>query len=118
MKKVVHAILAEMRWGYLYEGRARFLGSVVQICGRDNRQSRVGDDLLRVVNICPLQPHNQRDLKFNALAGVDDAVGNGGAVDNAAKHVDKDGLHALVLRDDPEGFPHLEREHRNCYVLS
>ena len=57
-------------------------------------------------------------LQVDGLAGVDNSVGNGGAVDNAAKDIDKDGLHALVLRDDPEGFPHLEREHCNCYVLS
>lgn len=113
MKTVVHAISAEIMWQYSNEGRTGFLGSVVQVRGRDDGQSRVGNDLLGIVNICPLQPHNQRDLKFNALASIDNAVGNGGTVDDAAKNIDKYGLHALVLRNDPEGLPDLEKSLNN-----
>ena len=69
--------------------------------------------MLGVVNISTLQPDNERDLKFNALAGVDNAVGNGGTVDDAAKNIDKYGLHALVLRNDPEGLPDLEKSFNN-----
>ena len=49
-------------------------------------------------------------LKIDGLAGVDDAVGNGGTVDNPAKHVDEDGLHLVVLGDDAEGLLHLENK--------
>merc|ERR1719357_2363761 len=89
------------------KGRASFLGSVIQIRGRDDLEARVCDDLLGIVNIRPLQPHDQRDLKFNALAGVDDAIGDRGAVHDAAKHIHQDGFHPLVFSDDSESLPHL-----------
>merc|ERR1719268_323433 len=89
------------------KGRTSFFGSVIQIRGRDDLEARVGDDLLGIVNIRPLQPHDQRDLELDALAGVDDAVGDRGAVHNAAKHIHQDGFHPLVFSDDAESLPHL-----------
>ena len=89
------------------KGSASFLGSVIQVRGRDDLEARVSDDLLGIVNIRPLQPHDQRDLELDALAGVDDAVGDRGAVHDAAKHIHQDGLHPLVFSDDAESLPHL-----------
>ena len=89
------------------KGRTSFLGSVIQIRGRDDLEARVCDDLLGIVNIRPLQPHDQRDLELDALAGVDDAVGDRGAVHDAAKHIHQDGFHPLVFSDDAESLPHL-----------
>merc|ERR1712203_468219 len=56
------------------KGSTSFLGSVIQIRSRDDLEARVCDDLLSIVNIRPLQPHDQRDLELDALAGVDDAA--------------------------------------------
>ena len=89
------------------KGSASFLGSVIQIRGRDDLKARVCDDLLGIVNIRPLQPHDQRDLELDALAGVDDAIGDRGTVHDAAKHIHQDGLHPLVFSDDAESLPHL-----------
>ena len=89
------------------KGSASFLGSVIQIRSRDDLEARICDDLLGIVNIRPLQPHDQRDLELDALAGVDDAVGDRGAVHDAAKHIHQDGLHPLVFSDDAESLPHL-----------
>ena len=89
------------------KGRASFLGSVIQIRSRDDLEARVCDDLLGIVNIRPLQPHDQRDLELDALAGVNDAVGDRGAVHDATKHIHQDGLHPLVFSDDAESLPHL-----------
>jgi hypothetical protein len=46
-------------------------------------------------------------LQIDGLASVDDAVGDGGAVDDAAEHVHENGLHLHVLGDDAEGLLHL-----------
>ena len=89
------------------KGSTSFLGSVIQIRSRDDLEARVCDDLLSIVNIRPLQPHDQRDLELDALAGVDDAVGDRGAVHDAAKHIHQDGFHPLVFSDDAESLPHL-----------
>ena len=89
------------------KGSASFLGRVIQIRGRDDLEARVCDDLLSIVNIRPLQPYDQWDLKLDALAGVDDAVGDRGAVHDAAKHIHQDGFHPLVFSDDAESLPHL-----------
>merc|ERR1719150_1772210 len=89
------------------KGRTSFLGSVIQIRGRDDLEARVCDDLLGIVDIRPLQPYDQRDLELDALAGIDDAVGDRGAVHDAAKHIHQDGFHPLVFSDDAESLPHL-----------
>ncbi len=49
-------------------------------------------------------------LQIDGLAGVDDTVGDGGTVDDAAEHIDEDGLHLHVLGDDAEGLLHLNTE--------
>merc|ERR1719400_2187508 len=89
------------------KGSASFLGSVIQIRGRDDLEARVCDDLLGIVNIRSLQPHDQGDLELDALAGVDDAIGDRGAVHDATKHIHQDGFHPLVFSDDAESLPHL-----------
>merc|ERR1719382_2423196 len=89
------------------KGSASFLGGVIQIRGRDDLEARICDDLLGIVNIRPLQPHDQRDLELDAFAGVDDAVGDRGAVHDAAKHIHQDGFHPVVFSDDAESLPHL-----------
>ena len=40
-------------------------------------------------------PHNQRDLEIDGSACVDDAVSDGGAVDNAAENVHQNRLKKL-----------------------
>merc|ERR1712156_370262 len=89
------------------KGRTSFLGSVIQIRGRNDLEARVCDDLLGIVDIRPLQPYDQRDLELDAFAGVDDAIGDRGAVHDATKHIHQDGFHPLVFSDDAESLPHL-----------
>jgi len=36
-------------------------------------------------------------VKVDGLASVDDAVGDGGAVDDAAEHVDENGLNSGII---------------------
>ncbi len=36
-------------------------------------------------------------MKVDGLASVDDAVGDGGAVDDAAEHVDENGLNSGMI---------------------
>ncbi len=36
-------------------------------------------------------------MKVDGLASVDDAVGDGGAVDDAAEHVDENGLNSGII---------------------
>ncbi len=49
-------------------------------------------------------------LQIDGLAGVDDPVGDGGAVDDAAEHIHEDGLHLHVLGDDAEGLLYLNKQ--------
>merc|ERR1711974_90841 len=86
------------------QGLDSFTGCIIKVRGRDDCQSRVLDDLLSIVNICPFQAYNQWDLQLNRLAGVYNSISDGGAVDNSTKHIDQDGLHLVVLRDDAEGL--------------
>ncbi len=65
-------------------------------------ESRILEDLLGGVDVGALEPDDERQLEADGFAGVDDAVGDGGAVHDAAEHVHQDGLHAVVLRDDAE----------------
>ena len=43
-------------------------------------------------------------LQINRLAGIHNSIGDGGAVDDASEHIDKDGLDLVILCDDPEGL--------------
>merc|ERR1719219_2790485 len=88
----------------LSQGFDSFTGGIIKVRGRDDCQTRFLDDLLSVVNICSFQANNKRDLQLNRLAGVNDSISDGGAVDNPTKHVDQDGLHLVVLGDDAEGL--------------
>ena len=56
-------------------------------------------------------------LQVNALAGVDDSVGNGGAVDNTTKHIHKNSLDLVVLSDDTESFFYLTKNVINNLVI-
>ena len=57
-------------------------------------------------------------LQVNALAGVDDSVGNGGAVDNTTKHIHKNSLDLVVLSDDTESFFYLTKNVIKNLVIS
>ena len=47
------------------------------------------------------------DLEVDGLAGVDNTVGDGGAVHDPAEHIHQDSLNLVVLRDDAEGLLYL-----------
>ncbi len=57
-------------------------------------------------------------LQVNALAGVDDSVGNGGAVDNTTKNIHKNSLDLVVLSDDAESFFYLTKNVIKNLVIS
>ena len=67
-------------------------------------------------NLSKVDDDNQREgvkhfrhLEVDWLASVNDAVGDGCAVDDAPEDVDQQGLHVVVLGDDAESLLHLER---------
>ena len=70
-------------------------------------EPRLIDDLLGIFNVGACQPGNDGQFHVEGLVGFDDAVGDDGAVDDAAKHVDQDPFDLGVLADYPESLTHL-----------
>src|SRR6476659_8257310 len=72
------------------------LGSIGHRVGTDDRQTRVGQQLLAELLVRPLHPHDQRHGQVGGLAGGDHALGDGVAAHDAAEDVDQDRRHLLV----------------------
>ena len=70
-------------------------------------EPRLIDDLLGIFDVGACQPGDDGQFHVEGLVGFDDAVGDDGAVDDAAKHVDQDPFDLGVLADYPESLTHL-----------
>src|SRR5690606_7475723 len=83
-----------------YDAGGRFGHGV----GADDGQPRVGQHLLAQFFVGALHADHQRHVQVDRLARGDHAFGDDVAAHDAAKNVDQNGLHALVLEHDLEGF--------------
>lgn len=59
-----------------------------------NWQSRICQDFLGGFNVGAFESNNEREMKSEGFAGVDDPVSDGGTVDNASKYVHKNGFYS------------------------
>src|SRR5690606_32199451 len=85
-----------------YDAGGRFGHGV----GADDGQPRVGQHFLAQFFVGALHADDQRHVQVDGLARGDHAFGDDVAAHDAAEDVDQDGLHALVLEHDLEGFGH------------
>ena len=69
------------------------LRGVVEVLGGDDRQSALGHDLLRLVDVGTFEPDDQRHSQVDALRRCRDPVGDRGAVDDPAEDVHQYGFH-------------------------
>merc|ERR1719147_1896 len=98
------------------ESSNSFLSGIVQIGCIHNRQTRVSDNLLGIINVSSFKTNNQRDLQLDTFAGVDDTIGDGGAVNDSTKNIDENGFNFWIFRDDAEGFLYLRLLHVAPYI--
>jgi len=110
------------RWGRFFiralfsESSNSFLGGIVQIGCIHNRQTRVSDNLLGVINVGSFKTNNQRDLQLDTFAGVDDTIGDGGTVNDATENIDENGFNFWIFSNDSEGLLYLRLLHVAPYV--
>src|SRR5690606_31376666 len=89
---------------FLFGSSDNFLRGFGHGIGADDGQARVGQQLLAQLFVGALHAHDQRYAQVDGLARGDHAFGNDVATHDAAKDVDEDRLHTLVLQHDLEGF--------------
>src|SRR5882672_3479762 len=80
------------------------LSGVGHVVGRDDRQSRVGEDLLAQIDVGPLQAHHQRHPQAHLLRRRHHARRDHVALHDAAEDVDEDRLQVRNAQHDLEGL--------------
>src|SRR5713101_2814217 len=63
----------------------------------------LSEDRAALLLACAAEPHDERQLHLQPVAGDDDALGDFVAASDAAENVDKNSLDARVHEDDSEG---------------
>src|SRR5262245_61267645 len=76
---------------------------VREVVGREDRETRLGEDLLAEADIGALEAHHQRDMEADLARRGDDALGDDVAAHDAAEDVDEDALDIGIGEDELEG---------------
>src|SRR5262245_55781898 len=79
------------------------LSAVAHVGGAREVEPRLGQHLLAELDVRPFHPHDDGHPDAELLDGRDQASCQPVAAEDPAEHVDEDGLHARIAREDPEG---------------
>src|SRR5439155_6246749 len=90
-------------------GRDCLPRAVEHVAGGDDVEPGAGEDRLALVDVRALHADDQRDREADLARGLDDAVGQNVAAEDAAEDVDEDRPHGRVRQEDPERGRHLFR---------
>src|SRR5206468_3396092 len=74
--------------------------------GGGDREAALGQHLPGLVGIRALEAHHHRHLHADVLDGIDHAVGDEVATDDAAEDVDENGAHLRIGENELKGSGH------------
>src|SRR5205085_1120887 len=93
--------------GHLLRRRDHLLRRVPHAVRGDQRQARLGEDLLAQVDVRPFEADDDGDGQSDLARRADHALGDAVAAHDPAEDVDEDRFHVLVAEDDAERVGYL-----------